>query len=221
MDEDASLLELCLPRDILSPLFTASNLSSLEEALENLIEASRTDVGRKDLASKNILPTVLQLAHSLPYPSGHHLLISSLKLIRNLCAGEVANQDVFIERNGVGVVSNVLRSAAALSHQGYGIVRMGLQVLANASLAGEEHQRAIWLVSFRRSLLLLRESEAGRLVILCVWLFIPVVMEARNCLQCFAVMSGCLLWRKLYGLHLLVIWSCLCLFICYISFCLD
>lgn len=144
MDEDASLLELSLPRDILSPLFSASNSSSLEEALENLIEASRTDVGRKDLASKNILPTVLQLSRSLPCPSAHHLLISSLKLIRNMCAGEVANQDAFIEQNGVGVVSNVLRSAAALSHQEYGIVRMGLQVLANVSLAGEEHQRAIW-----------------------------------------------------------------------------
>lgn len=144
MDGDASLLELSLPRDVLLPLFCASNLSSLEEALENLIEASRTDVGRKDLASKNILPTVLQLSRSLPCPSAHHLLISSLKLIRNLCAGEVANQDAFIERNGVGVVLNVLRSAAALPHQNYGIVRMGLQVLANVSLAGEEHQRAIW-----------------------------------------------------------------------------
>lgn len=144
MGEDTSLLELSLPQDILSPLFSASNLSSLRESLENLIEASRTDVGRKDLASKNILPTVLQLTHSLPYPSGRHLLILSLKLIRNLCAGEVSNQDAFVEKNGVGIVSNVLRAAAALSHPDLGIVRMGLQVLANSSLAGKEHQRAIW-----------------------------------------------------------------------------
>ncbi|XP_030932493.1 uncharacterized protein LOC115958236 [Quercus lobata] len=141
---DASLVELSIPQDVLQPLLSASNSSSLEETLENLIEASRTDVGRSGLASKNILPIVLQLSQNLPYPSGRHLLLSSLKLLRNLCAGEVANQDAFVEQNGVGVVSNILSSAGLLSDPDYGTIRMGLQVLANVSLAGEEHQRAIW-----------------------------------------------------------------------------
>lgn len=142
--DDASLVKFSIPQDVLQPLFSASHSSSLEETLENLIEVSRANVGRSDLASKNILPVVLQLSQSLPYPSGRHLLLLSLKLLRNLCAGEVANQDAFVERNGVGVVSTILRSAGLLSDPDYGTVRMGLQVLANVSLAGEEHQRAIW-----------------------------------------------------------------------------
>lgn len=142
--DDASLVEFSIPQDVLQPLFSASYSSSLEETLENLIEVSRANVGRSDLASKNILPVVLQLSQSLPYPPGRHLLLLSLKLLRNLCAGEVANQDAFVERNGVGVVSTILRSAGLLSDPDYGTVRMGLQVLANVSLAGEEHQRAIW-----------------------------------------------------------------------------
>ncbi|KAB1218049.1 Ataxin-10 [Morella rubra] len=155
MDEDALSVELSLPQDILLPLLSASNSPSLQKALENLIEFSRTELGRKYLASKKILPTVLQLIQSVPYPSGGGLLISSLKFLRNLCAGESANQDSFIEQNGVGLVSNVLMSAAVLSNPDCGTVRMGLQVLANVSLAGEEHQRAIWNCFFLDKFVLL------------------------------------------------------------------
>lgn len=159
MDEDSSL-EFSIPQDILSPLLSSSNSSSLEEALENLIEVSRTNVGRKDLASKKILSTILQFSQSLR--SGCHLLISSLKLLRNLCAGEVANQDAFIEQNGVDVVSTVLRSAAILSNPDYGTLRMGLQVLANVCLAGEEHQRAIWNCFFPDDFVLLTRVRSQK-----------------------------------------------------------
>ncbi|XP_041017564.1 ataxin-10 [Juglans microcarpa x Juglans regia] len=161
MDEDASL-EFSLPQDILSPLLSASNSYSLEEALENLIEASRTNVGRKDLASKKILSTVLQLSQSLPYPSGCDLLTSSLKLLRNLCAGEVANQDAFIEQNGADVVSTILRSTAIMSNPDYVTVQMGLQVLANVCLAGEEHQCAVWNCFFPDDFVLLARVRSQK-----------------------------------------------------------
>lgn len=144
MDDDTSLLVSSLPKDIFQPLFSFSNSSSLKKTLENLVETSRTAIGRRELSSKNILLTVLRLIQSLPYPSGHQLLIPSLKLLRNLCAGEIANQNSFIEQNGVGVVLNVLRSAGLSNDPDYEAIRMGLQALANVSLAGEEHQRVIW-----------------------------------------------------------------------------
>lgn len=63
------MLKFSLPENILQPLFSASNSSTLDETLELLIEASKTPGGRLDLGSKNILPVVLQLSQSLSYPS--------------------------------------------------------------------------------------------------------------------------------------------------------
>lgn len=89
------MLKFSLPENILQPLFSASNSSTLDETLELLIEASKTPGDRLDLGSKNILPVVLQLSQSLSYPSGHDILLLSLKLLRNLCAGEMTNQNLF------------------------------------------------------------------------------------------------------------------------------
>lgn len=142
--DDASSLDISLPEDVLQPLLTISNSSSLKEALEILIESSKTTVGRSDLASKNILPQVLQLIQSIPHTSGCHYPLLSLKLLRNLSAGEITNQNSFIEQTGAGIVLRVLRSPGVNSDKDYGIIRIALQVLANVSLAGETHQRAIW-----------------------------------------------------------------------------
>lgn len=139
------MLKFSLPENILQPLFSVSNSSTLDETLELLIEASKTPGGRLDLGSKNILPVVLQLSQSLSYPSGRDILLLSLKLLRNLCAGEMTNQNLFIEQNGVKAVSTILLSFVGLdSDSDYGIIRMGLQLLGNVSLAGERHQRAVW-----------------------------------------------------------------------------
>ncbi|KAJ4706099.1 ataxin-10-like [Melia azedarach] len=143
----ASLLDVSLPEDLLQPLLTASNSSSLKEALEILIEYSRTVVGRFDLASKNILAKVLQLTQSIPNSSCQYLLLS-LKLLRNLSAGEITNQNSFIEKNGVGLVLGLLRSMGLESDLDRGIIRTALLVLANVLLAGEKHQRAIWCQFF-------------------------------------------------------------------------
>ena len=118
------------------------------KSLEILIQNAKSDSGRLELASKRILPAVLNIVHSLTHASHHHqrnhILSLSFKLLRNLCAGEAANQDSFLELDGVAVVCSVLRSEAACSGPDHGLVRWGLQVLANVSLAGKQHQCAIW-----------------------------------------------------------------------------
>ncbi|KAL9228960.1 hypothetical protein vseg_004484 [Gypsophila vaccaria] len=143
---DATLSpELSIPKDVLQSILETSESSTLSDSLQSLTVTSRSNEGRADLASKGILRAVLQLVPSLASPSAHHLLLLSLRLLRNLCAGEEANQDLFVELNGVEVVSGVINSLGFDSDDsGCGIIRAALQVLANISLAGEKHQRAIW-----------------------------------------------------------------------------
>lgn len=144
-----------MEEDVIQILCRASNSSTLEKSLESLIEVSRAADGRADLASRRILPIIIQLVQSLPYPSGRQFLILTFRLLRNLCAGEVANQNLFVEQNGVGAILNVFRSARLCSEVDNGITRIGLQVLANVSLAGEEHQREIWRQFFPQEFLAL------------------------------------------------------------------
>ena len=153
--EDTSLLELCVAEDVMEKLCNASKSSSMEKSLEILIQVSRSAEGRADLASKDILPLVIQLIQSLPYPSGRHFLLLSLRLLRNLCAGDISNQNLFIQKNGIGTLLNVFRSARLCSEGDYGFIRIGLQVIANVSLAGEEQQRLIWYQLFPEELFVL------------------------------------------------------------------
>ncbi|OMO89447.1 Armadillo-like helical [Corchorus olitorius] len=143
-----SFLELNGAEGLLQPLLIASDSSSLKEALEILIKDSRTAVVRAELALRNILPTVVKLVESFHNTSSREYLMDSLKLLRNLCAGEVANQNAFLEHDGVEVVSTVLQSAALLSDPDFAVIRICLQVLANVALAGVDHQQAIWLQFF-------------------------------------------------------------------------
>lgn len=158
--EDTSLLELCVAEDVIQTLCSASNSSTLEKSLELLIEVSKTADGRADLASKQILPMVIQLIQSLPYPSGRQFLVLSLRLLRNLCAGEISNQNSFLQKNGIGAVLNVLRSARLCSEGDYGFIRIGLQVLCNVSFAGEEQQRLIWDQLFPEEFLALAKIQS-------------------------------------------------------------
>lgn len=140
--------EYPISEDTLQLLFSASNTCNLEKSLEILIEESKSNVGRLDLASKKVLPEVLKIVSS-PTNASHHqhhrdLLSLCLKLLRNLCAGEIANQNSFLELNGVTFVSDILRSETDSSSPHHGLVCWGLQVLANVSLAGKQHQLAVW-----------------------------------------------------------------------------
>ncbi|CAJ1811045.1 unnamed protein product [Sphenostylis stenocarpa] len=145
---DTTFLEVPISDDTLQLLFEASNSSNLEKSLEILIHNAKSDSGRLELASKRILPAVLNIVQSLAQASNHHhhhhTLSLCFKLLRNLCAGEAANQVSFLELDGVAVVCSVLRSEAGSSGPDSGFVRWGLQVLANVSLGGKEHQHAIW-----------------------------------------------------------------------------
>ncbi|RID43128.1 hypothetical protein BRARA_I00011 [Brassica rapa] len=139
-------MEASIPEQVIQPLLLASDSShSLDECLQFLIEASKTDSGRSDLASKaDILPSILALLQLLPYPSSRHHLNLSLKVLRNLCAGETRNQEAFVDHNGSLVISELLDSAIGDAET----VRFGLQVLANVVVMGENRQRDVWLRFF-------------------------------------------------------------------------
>ncbi|RAL49154.1 hypothetical protein DM860_017184 [Cuscuta australis] len=141
--------DLLIAENIVQPLLImASNCSSIETALEKLIEIARTVEGRSDLASLNIISQLLRLCLSVLYPVGHQVLSLSLKLLRNLCAGEIRNQNAFLEKNGAEVVSTIINSVGPTYDNNVGIVRLALQLLANFVLAGGEHQRAVWCQFF-------------------------------------------------------------------------
>ncbi|KAI3839775.1 hypothetical protein MKW98_010080 [Papaver atlanticum] len=140
-------LPLTVPEHILGPLFVSANCSKLEQALENLIETAKTPDGRLKLSSVKILPIVLDLARCQISSSNHYILILSFKLLRNLCAGEILNQNCFIEEDGVDVVARALCSISFDTNSTdeiIEIIRFGLELLGNVCGAGEEHQAAVW-----------------------------------------------------------------------------
>ncbi|KAL8507417.1 hypothetical protein ACS0TY_018102 [Phlomoides rotata] len=130
-------------RNVHKQLLVAADSSTLTEALESLIETTKTSDGRLDLASKHILVLVLNLCQSPLKLSSQDLLLS-IKLLRNLCAGEIKNQNLFIEQNGVGIISSLITSLGLSSGSDNRILHMVLQLLGNVSLAGEEHCAVVW-----------------------------------------------------------------------------
>ncbi|KAI3888643.1 hypothetical protein MKX03_030920 [Papaver bracteatum] len=138
---------LTVPEHILGPLFVSANCSQLEQALENLIETAKTPNGRLKLSSVKILPIVLDLTRCQLSSSNHYILILSFKLLRNLCAGEILNQNCFIEEDGVDAVARALCSISFDTNSTdeiIEIIRFGLELLGNVCGAGEEHQAAVW-----------------------------------------------------------------------------
>ncbi|XP_043697710.1 ataxin-10-like [Telopea speciosissima] len=146
MEVRPSPSEFTVPENILRRLLVAANSYRLDEALELLTEAARTDRGRSALAYKDVLPAVLQLSRLLSSSSSvhPHLIFSTLRLLRNLCAGEIVNQNSFVRENGVEVVSIASSYVDLGSNSDYSFVRVGLQVFGNVSLGGEEHRTAVW-----------------------------------------------------------------------------
>ncbi|KAL8511941.1 hypothetical protein ACS0TY_018416 [Phlomoides rotata] len=119
-------------RNVHKQLLVAADSSTLTEALESLIETTKTSDGRLDLASKHILVLVLNLCQSPLKLSSQDLLLS-IKLLRNLCAGEIKNQNLFIEQNGVGIISSLITSLGLSSGSDNRILHMVLQLLGNVS----------------------------------------------------------------------------------------
>ncbi|KAI3985524.1 hypothetical protein MKX01_033838 [Papaver californicum] len=137
--ENKAPLNLVVPEHILKPLLVSGNSVNLEQALENLIETAKTPDGRLHLASVNFLPIVLES------------LNLSLKLLQNLCAAEILNQNCFIEEDGVDVVARAFDSISFRTNSDdeiFEIIRFGLELLSNVCEAGEEHQAAVWFRLF-------------------------------------------------------------------------
>ncbi|GER53104.1 ataxin-10 [Striga asiatica] len=132
-----------LPDNLLEPLYVASGTPNLSRACECLIETAKTPVGRLDLASRGILLSILELCR-YPQQLSRHDLILSLKLLRNLCAGEIINQNSFIDKNGAEILSTLVSSIGLISGSDDGLLPMVLQVLGNVTLAGEHQRLAVW-----------------------------------------------------------------------------
>ncbi|KAL8034664.1 hypothetical protein ABFX02_12G043600 [Erythranthe guttata] len=140
-------VNLSIQDNVLQPLFISSGSSTLHEALERLIETAKTSDGRLSLSSKDIIKPALELCQ-YPLRVPHQELLLAVKLLRNMCAGEIKNQDLFIEQNGVGILSTLVGSMCSNSGSDNEIFRMVLQALGNVSLAGEKHQEAVWAQFF-------------------------------------------------------------------------
>lgn len=145
--ESKRLADISLQDNVSHLLLSVSNSTVLDEALECLIGMAKSAVGRAELSLK-VVPAVVQLCKSLSYPSGRRLILLSLKLLRNLCAGEIRNQNSFLEGDGLGATLGVVSTARVGSSSDCEIIRMGLQLLGNVALAGVEHQRAVWNMFF-------------------------------------------------------------------------
>ncbi|KAK4346995.1 hypothetical protein RND71_033334 [Anisodus tanguticus] len=140
--------ELTIPENVAKALLLVSNSSSLEKALEKLIEVAKEAGGRLDLSSKNVVTIVLCLCQSLSSTSYRHLLLLSLKVLRNLCAGEIRNQNEFLQQKGVEIVVDVITSVGFTPDPDCAIIRVGLQLLGNYSVGGGECQCDVWYQLF-------------------------------------------------------------------------
>ncbi|XP_049390876.1 uncharacterized protein LOC125855224 [Solanum stenotomum] len=146
--DDKIVAEVTIPENVAKELLLVSNSSSLETAFEKLIELAKEEGGRLDLSSKNVVTTVLHLCQSLSSNSYRQLLLSSLKVLRNLCAGEIRNQNEFLQQRGVEIVVDVITSVGLTPDPDCMIIRVGLQLLGNYSVGGGERQCDVWYQLF-------------------------------------------------------------------------
>ncbi|PKA45885.1 hypothetical protein AXF42_Ash016911 [Apostasia shenzhenica] len=129
--------------------------------LQDLLAASRTLTGRSRLAATRAPVSLLRRLSNVDAPD----LLMALRVLRNLCAGEAANQNAFVAHGGASVVASILSSPDATLD----VLRVGLQLLGNVALAGEEHCSAIWVAFFPSMFLeLARVRESGVCDPLCM-----------------------------------------------------
>ncbi|XP_026437689.1 uncharacterized protein LOC113335883 [Papaver somniferum] len=139
-----------LNKSILEPLSATANCRKrklvhaleIHQALELLTETCKSPIGRHDLAGIKILPIIINLTRFLISSSSRNLLYLSLKLLINLCNGEILNQDCFLEEDGIDVVARVFDSVSFKTDIETTVY--GLQLLGNLCPEGEEHRAAVW-----------------------------------------------------------------------------
>ncbi|CAL9113528.1 unnamed protein product [Musa acuminata var. zebrina] len=109
----------------------------IDEALEFLLEASKTPGGRAHLASTGALAAALRRVSS----DTSSALLPSLRLVRNLCAGDAVHQDAFVELGGPDRIASVLLSTPPASPD---VARVALQAIGNLACGGEAQRSAVW-----------------------------------------------------------------------------
>ncbi|KAJ3682091.1 hypothetical protein LUZ60_014664 [Juncus effusus] len=142
----------------------STNLDEEEQlkTLNSLLEASKTPSGRARLTGSGAVSATLRRLSSSPASSP--LTLPSLRLLRNLCAGEISNQDAFVHSAGPQTLLSLLLSPPSPE-----VIRAGIQVLGNVALAGEEHHAAVWSRFFPDGLVeLARVRERGVCDPLCM-----------------------------------------------------
>ncbi|XP_074580875.1 uncharacterized protein LOC141837356 [Curcuma longa] len=107
------------------------------ETLERLLQISKSMAGRASLNAEGILPVALRRLSSSPEP----LLLHRLLLVRNLCYGDCANQEVFLSAGGLDRVASALISQPSVNLD---TVRTVLQIVANFAASDEAHKEAVW-----------------------------------------------------------------------------
>lgn len=145
----------------------AAQPSDFNNVLEFLVSYSRSDDGRKQLGNLGALSSLLNYLSSLSLidhniheeENTYKLICTVLKILRNLCAGEISNQNSFIHGRGLEITVSFVNSIlpfnlgvtqieANFPAHIMDVCRMILQLLGNVSLAGDEHQSAIWQAVF-------------------------------------------------------------------------
>lgn len=147
----------------------AAQPSDFNYVLEFLVFYSRSDDGRRKLGKLGALTSLLKYLSSLSLSLIDHnnqeeankykLICTVVKILRNLCAGEISNQSSFIHGRGLEITTSLVNSIlpfnsgvtqieANFSSQEKDVCRMILQLLGNVSVAGDEHQSAIWKAFF-------------------------------------------------------------------------
>ncbi|KAI3949363.1 hypothetical protein MKW98_023300 [Papaver atlanticum] len=111
----------------------------IEQALDMLIDTCKSPEGRFRLGCVKFLPVV---------PSTHYPLYLSLKLLRNLCGGEILNQNCLLEVDGLDVVAMAVDTVKGKRNYGLEVVKTVLELLGNFCRAGEEYMNAVWFRFF-------------------------------------------------------------------------
>eukprot|EP01018_Ginkgo_biloba_P038092 Gb_28837 [translate_table: standard] len=155
--------------------------SDLDKTLEVLMSYSRSEHGRHELGNLGALASLLNYLKAFldnhnsistsPSCSPQHperyykVIYTLLKILRNLCAGELINQNSFLVNGGVQITASLAKTMLPVnfrvsigdtqhlknlpSHV-LDVFQMILQLLGNVSLAGNDQQSAVWKAFFPR-----------------------------------------------------------------------
>ncbi|XP_031475882.1 uncharacterized protein LOC116247735 [Nymphaea colorata] len=110
---------------------------------QTLAEIAKTREGRSELSTVNPLPSLLTLVRFLLSHPGSDIIVPSLRLIRNLCAGDAQCQYSFVANGGADAVAVAVGCSESAE-----VVRFGFEVSANVASGGEMHRSVLWRALF-------------------------------------------------------------------------